>query len=290
MAHTLGPGPLPRLRRRARPAVRRPARPGRAPTPRRARGRPGLRTGQPDARCSPSAGPARRCSAWTRPPRWWRGHRPGRGLRFEVGDLRTWRPDSPVDVLVSNATLQWVPGHLDLLPRLWSPRSRPAAGSPSRCPGTSTSPATRSAATSPPRRPSPSTSREWPRRTPTTRGPTSTALAGLGCDVDAWETTYLHVLRGEDPVFTWVSGTGARPTLQALPEDLRERVHRRVQVPAPRGLPARVVRDRAAVPPGVRGRAGVRTRSLTRRSCMRIHHVQVSCPAGRRGRGAPVLP
>jgi trans-aconitate 2-methyltransferase len=39
--------------------------------------------------------------------------------------------------------------------------------------------------------------------------------------VDAWETTYLHVLEGPDPVFTWVSGTGARPTLQALPEDLR---------------------------------------------------------------------
>ena len=42
------------------------------------------------------------------------------------------------------------------------------------------------------------------------------ALASLGCEVDAWETTYLHVLHGEDPVFTWVSGTGARPTLQAL--------------------------------------------------------------------------
>ncbi|MFC5299359.1 trans-aconitate methyltransferase, partial [Brachybacterium tyrofermentans] len=40
--------------------------------------------------------------------------------------------------------------------------------------------------------------------------------------VDAWETTYLHVLRGEDPVFEWVSGTGARPTLQALPQELRE--------------------------------------------------------------------
>lgn len=26
-----------------------------------------------------------------------------------------------------------------------------------------------------------------------------------------------------DPVFTWVSGTGARPTLQALPDGLRER-------------------------------------------------------------------
>jgi len=29
------------------------------------------------------------------------------------------------------------------------------------------------------------------------------------------------VLTGDDPVFTWVSGTGARPTLQALPDDLR---------------------------------------------------------------------
>jgi trans-aconitate 2-methyltransferase len=48
------------------------------------------------------------------------------------------------------------------------------------------------------------------------------ALAALGCRVDAWETTYLHVLTGPDPVFTWVSGTGARPVLQALPADLRE--------------------------------------------------------------------
>ena len=46
-------------------------------------------------------------------------------------------------------------------------------------------------------------------------------LAGCGLDVDVWETTYLHVLTGEDPVFRWVSGTGARPTLQALPADLR---------------------------------------------------------------------
>ena len=47
------------------------------------------------------------------------------------------------------------------------------------------------------------------------------ALAAAGCSVDVWETTYTHVLRGADPVFTWVSGTGARPTLQALPDDLR---------------------------------------------------------------------
>ena len=47
------------------------------------------------------------------------------------------------------------------------------------------------------------------------------ALTAAGCSVDVWETTYTHVLRGADPVFTWVSGTGARPTLQALPDDLR---------------------------------------------------------------------
>jgi len=52
------------------------------------------------------------------------------------------------------------------------------------------------------------------------------ALQPLVASVDAWETTYLHVLHGEDPVFTWVSGTGARPTLQALDETLRPRTTR----------------------------------------------------------------
>ena len=41
-------------------------------------------------------------------------------------------------------------------------------------------------------------------------------LTDLGCSVDAWSTTYLHELRGEDPVFAWISGTGARPVLLAL--------------------------------------------------------------------------
>ena len=38
-----------------------------------------------------------------------------------------------MDVLVSNATLQWVPGHLDLLPRLLRVARSQAVGSPSRC-------------------------------------------------------------------------------------------------------------------------------------------------------------
>src|SRR4051794_24497435 len=42
----------------------------------------------------------------------------GPQLSFALGDLRSWEPTEPVDVLVSNATLQWVPGHRGLLPRL----------------------------------------------------------------------------------------------------------------------------------------------------------------------------
>ena len=31
-----------------------------------------------------------------------------------------------------------------------------------------------------------------------------------------WETTYVHVLTGPDPVLEWVRGTGLRPVLAAL--------------------------------------------------------------------------
>src|SRR5207247_10996985 len=45
------------------------------------------------------------------------------------------------------------------------------------------------------------------------------ALATLGLVVDAWETTYLHVLPGPDPVLEWFAGTGLRPYLDALAGD-----------------------------------------------------------------------
>ncbi|CCG01524.1 methyltransferase domain-containing protein [Blastococcus saxobsidens] len=41
---------------------------------------------------------------------------PGR-VMFEAGDVRTWAPDGPVDVVVSNAVLHWVPGHPQLMAR-----------------------------------------------------------------------------------------------------------------------------------------------------------------------------
>jgi len=145
-------------------------------------------------------------------------------IDFGVADLRTWvGPTSgadPVDVIVSNATLQWVPGHLDLLPDLVA-RVGPGGWLAFQVPGNFGEPShtirTALAAEAP-----------YAEHTRDVAVPSShdpavylERLTDLGCTVDAWETTYLHVLTGPDPVFTWVSGTGARPTLQALPDDLR---------------------------------------------------------------------
>jgi trans-aconitate 2-methyltransferase len=139
-------------------------------------------------------------------------------IRFEVGDLRSW--EGRADVLVSNATLQWVPGHLDLLPRLVSSVA-PGGWLAFQVPGNFGEPSHTIRAELAAEEP-------YAAHTAGVAVPAShdpavylDALAGLGCRVDAWETTYLHVLTGPDPVFTWVSGTGARPTLQALPDDLR---------------------------------------------------------------------
>ena len=143
------------------------------------------------------------------------------GIAFEVGDLRDWAASAgAVDVLVSNATLQWVPGHLDLLPALVE-RVTPGGWLAFQVPGNFGEPSHTI-------RTELATEAPYAEHTAGVAVPAShdpavylEALTGLGCEVDAWETTYLHVLTGEDPVFTWVSATGARPTLQALPDDLR---------------------------------------------------------------------
>jgi len=144
----------------------------------------------------------------------------GGRLRFDVADLREWRADDPVQVLVSNATLQWVPGHLEMLAQLvgqvapggWFAFSVPGNfGEPSHVLLHALGADTRFAA------------HLQGIARPDAHGPEAyrETLAALGCRVDAWETTYLHVLHGEDPVFAWISGTGAGPTLSALPEALR---------------------------------------------------------------------
>ena len=143
------------------------------------------------------------------------------GVDFEVADLRAWAAsDEDADVVVSNATLQWLPDHLDLLPAL-ADRVRPGGWLAFQVPGNFDQPSHTIRTELAARPPYDAHTRDV--AVPASHGPEDylAVLVGRGLDVDVWETTYLHVLTGEDPVFRWVSGTGARPTLQALPADLR---------------------------------------------------------------------
>lgn len=142
-------------------------------------------------------------------------------LRFIERDLREWRPAHGTDVMISNAALQWVPGHRDLLPGLVE-RLSDGGWLAFQVPGNFGAPSHvllhELAGTEPYAQHTAGLARS------SSAEPVEylADLAALGCTVDAWETTYLHALTGEDPVFTWVSATGARPILQALPDDLRE--------------------------------------------------------------------
>lgn len=151
------------------------------------------------------------------------GERSGDGTaRFVRADLRDWEAERPVDVLTSNATLQWVPGHLDLLPRLVA-AVRPGGWLAFQVPGNFAEPSHTELA-------SLLESSPWRERLagqeierPGSDEPSAylDALARLGCTVDVWETTYLQVLQGPDAIVSWMTGTGLRPVLGVL--DDRER-------------------------------------------------------------------
>ncbi|HET6760054.1 MAG TPA: trans-aconitate 2-methyltransferase [Propionibacteriaceae bacterium] len=144
----------------------------------------------------------------------------GPRVRFLVQDLRDWQPETPVDVIISNATLQWVPGHRELLPVLISALS-PEGWLAFQVPGNFDEPSHRllRQLAADPRYAPLLTDLAWPDSADAAAYLDD--LAELGCSVDGWETTYLHVLSGPNPVFRWISGTGARPVLQALPDDQR---------------------------------------------------------------------
>ncbi|ONI71699.1 trans-aconitate methyltransferase [Kribbella sp. ALI-6-A] len=144
-------------------------------------------------------------------------------LTFEVGDLRDWSaPAESIDVIVTNATLQWIPEQLDLLPGFVD-ALRPGGWLAIQIPGNGDAPShaiLRELAERPPY----AEYAAGKSLRPDVPGPAEyvEALSALGCTVDAWETTYSHLLPGDNAVLEWVKGTGARPVLQSLPDGLRE--------------------------------------------------------------------
>jgi trans-aconitate 2-methyltransferase len=141
------------------------------------------------------------------------------GVSFTVGTAQD-LDATGTDVLVSNAALQWVPGHERLL-GIWAGQLNPKGWLAFQVPSNFDAPSHRLMREL-------AESSTWRGRLGgVLRGADSVSapaaylalLAHEGMRVDAWQTEYLHVLQGDDPVLEWVRGTGLRPVLAALPQD-----------------------------------------------------------------------
>lgn len=146
----------------------------------------------------------------------------GERLSFEVGDVREWTaaPGS-VDVIVSNATLHWIPEQLELLPGFVA-ALKPGGWLAIQIPGNGDAPSHAILRELANTEPYADYAKDQSLRADVP-GPAEyvAALTAEGCRVDAWETTYSHILQGDNAVLEWVKGTGARPVLQSLPDELR---------------------------------------------------------------------
>jgi trans-aconitate 2-methyltransferase len=141
---------------------------------------------------------------------------PGR-LKFALADIASWSSDAPLDLIISNAALQWVGNHDALLSRL---AGMLAAGGTLavQMPYHFDSAAHRAI----------DEAKAGPRWGAVLQGiglqqksvlPLTwyvEHLHDLGFTVDAWQTTYIHVLTGASPVLEWFKGTALRPLLSRL--------------------------------------------------------------------------
>lgn len=140
---------------------------------------------------------------------------------YTLGDVADWQSPASADLIISNATFQWVPSQRELIPRLreqLSPGGVLAFSVPHNYTAASHLLLHELAGEQP--------YAEHLTGIPRDRGVSAAdyldLLATPGWQVDAWTTTYLHVLPGEDAVFRWIGGTGARPFVQALPQLLQD--------------------------------------------------------------------
>ncbi len=142
-------------------------------------------------------------------------------LRFDVADAAAWTSDRPCDVILSNACFQWLGHHDQLFPRLVA-QLRAGGQLAVQMPRNFESPVhqiLRSLATSPP------FSAKLDRREPywvREPGFYYDVLRPLCAHVDLWETSYVHVLDGQDAIIEWYKGTGMRPYLEPLDPAERE--------------------------------------------------------------------
>lgn len=132
---------------------------------------------------------------------------------FVEADIRQYQPVTPPDVIYANASLQWIPNHYELFPRLVALLNDDGILAV-QMPDNMLEPShvlMREVAYE----------QDYPNRG-------RDALPGVhayydilsetGCDVDIWRTTYYHKMRSHQAIIDWVSATGLRPWLQDLNE------------------------------------------------------------------------
>ncbi len=228
-------------------------------------------------------------------------------VRWVRADIAEWDVASlgEPDLVVTNAALQWVPGHQELIPR-WLAALAPGGAFAMQVPGNFDAPSHRIIREVAAARERGGELTGRLRHDHPVGEPQDYAdLLAPFCErVDVWETTYLQVLdpagQSAHPVLDWVKGTALRPLLDVLAGDeldafltdlaarLREAYPRR-----PYGTPfpfRRVfaIGAKAADGPGGRGRsplieppsAPARSATKSGEPTLGLHHVQVACPAG----------
>lgn len=145
------------------------------------------------------------------------------GIEWQQADLAAWRPQQPAAVIYSNAALHWLDHHDRLLPGLFAaltPGGVLAVQMPRNFGARSHTLITDTALGGP-----------WRARLEPLLRPSPVAepefyydlLAPLAASLDLWETEYLQVLDGANPVKEWTKGTWLLPLLAALEEPERSR-------------------------------------------------------------------
>ena len=140
------------------------------------------------------------------------------GIAFEVADIAAWKAAEPVDVVFANASLQWVGGHEQLIPRLFAQVASDGV-----------------LAVQMPRNHDFATHRlmrqvaaegEWrdrlvgARETSPVKSPEFyyDLLAPRAAAFTTWETNYIQIMDGPAAIIAWLHGTGLRPFLARLNE------------------------------------------------------------------------
>jgi trans-aconitate 2-methyltransferase len=140
----------------------------------------------------------------------------GTKAHWTRADVARWVPDAPCDAIFSNATLQWLPDHATLLPRLMA-QLREGGAFAFQVPRNFGEPChtlIHEIAHNGPWAEKLKGARDW------WNVLEPEAYFGIlephAHAIDIWETRYVQVLDGEDAIYRWMSGTGLRPFADAL--------------------------------------------------------------------------